>query len=391
MATQGLPKRAIRATFCPLLGRVAKWQTRRIQNPLPERECRFKSGLGYSENPDVFRTNVRSHVGGGLDGIRSASMRVSVGLVLFVLSFGSAAHAQSARVSVDLSEPPEGCIDSAKLAAGVAVTLRHHVDVGSEASDTARVMLSWGRGAADEHQLTIRVSAFDLISERMLETDGPCDRLDEAAIVVTSLLVDDALRSLGSRAADEALRIETPSSRWTLGARALATLSFGSWPGLAWGSGLDIEIGAFLDPSWSFAVLAGFGAIPPYETQVGVVRAELVGFSGRLAMGIRFEAHPVLRLSAMLGGRLGWMQGEGRAIDASRVANRSDGIVDLEVAIRWAFAGPLGLRLAGGPMVVIPPLLIRYRDDSGALVAAHEGGLIAGHVSLAIDLELSTP
>ena len=31
----------------PLLGRVAEWQTRRIQNPLSLRMCRFESDLGY--------------------------------------------------------------------------------------------------------------------------------------------------------------------------------------------------------------------------------------------------------------------------------------------------------------------------------------------------------
>jgi hypothetical protein len=33
-------------------GRVAEWQTRRIQNPLSARACRFESGLGYYREND---------------------------------------------------------------------------------------------------------------------------------------------------------------------------------------------------------------------------------------------------------------------------------------------------------------------------------------------------
>jgi hypothetical protein len=39
----GSPKVSVQRS----VGSVAEWQTRRIQNPLPARACRFKSGRGH--------------------------------------------------------------------------------------------------------------------------------------------------------------------------------------------------------------------------------------------------------------------------------------------------------------------------------------------------------
>jgi hypothetical protein len=298
------------------------------------------------------------------------------------------------RVGVEVVSPgADGCISAPQLANGIAATLGIVAEAGFDPSDAAQVQLAWDQAFASGHRLILRVSVDGAENaERALEIDGECARLDDAAVVVAALLVDDALRERGRRTRDLPLTISPePMPRqeiaWTLATRALATLRIGNWPGLAFGAGIDAEFGIRLDPTWAIAVVAGLVAIPSYEAEVGAARALLTGFSGRLAMGARVEMHPAIRLSALLGGSFGWTQGEGRGIDVPQIANRYDGSIDIEIALRFAIVGPFAVRIAGGAFVPMPPLVIRYRDGSGAVIAAHEGAVVGAQASLALELE----
>lgn len=314
------------------------------------------------------------------------SLCASLALLLVLLLAPASLAAQDASIALRTWASRAPCLSDETLARGIETTLGVHVAVGDQAAEIVIDV------QASEAALSIHVTRAGFEAARTLESDAGCEALIDAAIVVASLLVDDALRATPTPPPQRALTPPPPTlppaPEGTVAARIVMHVGGLTWPGVALGVGLETELGWRLDAMFSIAALLGAVEVPAYEVQVGDVRAAVGSHLARLGAGVRLQALPFMRISLFVVGWLGSVHAEGRSFDAARRAERLFSMVELEVAARFTLVGPLGLRVGASATAATPPIVLRYQDGNGAQVDAFQGAPLGVAGSLALDVEL---
>lgn len=115
----------------------------------------------------------------------------SIALVALLLGASHAVAAPVRRVELRWSQSDAACIGSDALAATVERTLGRPV-FHSEATPAATLSGEIAPSGRDRYEAKITLRGRDgaVISERVLSTEGDCQRLDESVAVVVALMVD---------------------------------------------------------------------------------------------------------------------------------------------------------------------------------------------------------
>ncbi len=333
-------------------------------------------------------------------GLRARPARLARFAVLVALfSCARSARAEPVRhVELSWTQADPRCIGQEDLSAAVERTLGravfHGGAAGSPKIDGAITKRLLGTREHWEARVRLTDATGKALTERTLDTEGDCKRLDESIAVVITLMVD------GLEEAPSPLRVQPdaprpvapppiPESPSPTSATDVPVLSLGAAAGLS-SSLLPGTVGA--------AVLRGEVASPRFVPIAVTARtfassdATIGGAGGSFsAWDVELAACPRWqRENAALGGCAGIGAGalSGHSLGLASGQGRIRPLVVVPVLLQGALRvyGPLWLRAEAG--ILVPLLRERwgFRDTGGAYVPVFQPDAVAPTGSLGLEL-----
>lgn len=279
-----------------------------------------------------------------------------------------------------------GCMDGAAFARAVEATVGEPLVVAARGAQASLRVEIVRRAVPPGFVARVEVGAASAPRTRVVDVDGDdCRGLDDALVVVASLLLDDALRA-SERSPARPIRAPAARPRRTplalavrLGARARVDVL----PGLAAGGGLEAEA-AF----GALAVFVGAWAWPPVEALDDGVGGRFSAWTGELGVCLRGHVSERVTLGGCVGGAAGFVQAMGVGLDPSFGVLEPAAELDARAVADLVIARPLSLWIAVG--LVAPLLRPEYRfSESGAPHVIFRPAALAPDV--AIGLEIRAP
>lgn len=308
-----------------------------------------------------------------------AMVRVALGVLFAWLGLSGRAHAQWRWTAA------EGCLDARSARTAVESAL------GGPVSDELAVEATVG-GVSGAWRAAIEVRGRDGVarSREVTSEDEACQRLDDAVVVVSALLIDEARAASPptplaidrpARPSPAPVRARAPSPRWMAIVRTSVIARVGELPGLAGGVALDVEV----EPPGAVPLVLSVGVSPPV-TELRDGRGGRF-FGAFAALGTCPGAR--LGQSVELGGCAAvsatYLAGEGVGVAVPERADALALLLGAEVFARAHLDGALWVRAGVGALVAVVRPRATIRQQSGdALV--HEVAAVVPEGSIGLEL-----